>query len=320
MKVFRQFLTLAANTALDILRQPVILLLVAACIVLIGILPLMVMFTFGEEERLVRDGALAFQFVFGLLICGTAAAFALYKEVTGGGAALVLCKPVGRATFFLAKYTGVLAILLVFSSLALIAALFSVRLAMFGVREDWRGALLFFASVPAAFALAAAVNYWFRRPFMSQTFWFMLVCLPAALLIAAGIDPGGHVCRFGAFLQWKLVPAMSLIALAVAVLAAIALALSTRLPPVQSLTACGMVFILGLLSDYLLAQASLHSFWAALGYGLLPNWQDFWLADALAGMGTIPWDYVRQAGVYAALYTAGVLCLGLLSFRNVEIQ
>ena len=56
-----------------------------------------------------------------------------------------------------------------------------------------------------------------------------------------------------------------------------------------------------------------------MSYGLLPNWQDFWIVDALSGGGNIPWGYVAGTAGYAGLYTVAVLALGLLSFRRVEI-
>jgi hypothetical protein len=77
--------------------------------------------------------------------------------------------------------------------------------------------------------------------------------------------------------------------------------------------------MLGLMSDYLLGRHTAGSAAASVAYALLPNWQHFWVADALDAGGVIPWSYVARVAFYAAAYTGGVLCLGALSFRRREV-
>jgi len=317
--ILLQAWTLATNTVLDITRQPVILLLTTTCVVLIGLLPSTAVFAFGEETRLVRDGALALHLVFGLLVAGAAAAATIYTEIKRGTAATVLCKPVSRSLYFLSTYIGVLMVLLLFCATALLAGLLSVRMVLPGMQTDGRIGALFLAAMLVAFGYAAAANFMFRRSFVSQAWVALLPCLAAAFVAAAWLDPNGHEVRFGSLMAWPMVPAGILVSLAVMVLAALAVSLSTRLPPVLSTSACAVLFFLGLVSDYLFRSAAATSWWAELSYRLLPNWQDFWIVDALSGGGNIPWGYVAGAAGYAALYAAAVLSLGLLSFRRVEI-
>ena len=74
------------------------------------------------------------------------------------------------------------------------------------------------------------------------------------------------------------------------------------------------------MTDYLLGRAAESNQLAALAYNLIPNWQHFWLVDALISNGTIPWRYVGQVGIYATFYLIGCLSLGILSFRNIETK
>ncbi|MFA5042969.1 MAG: hypothetical protein WC381_05885 [Kiritimatiellia bacterium] len=311
--------TLATNTVRDIIRQPVILLLTTTAVVLIGLLPSTAVFAFGEEARLVRDGALALNLVFGLLVAGAAAAATIYAEIKRGTAATVLCKPVSRSLYFISTYIGVLMVLLLFCATTLLAGLLSLRMVLPGMQTDGRIGALFLAAVSIAFGYAAISNFMFRRQFVSQAFIGLLPCLMVAFVAAAWIDPNGHAVRFGSLMAWQMVPAGILVSLAVMVLAALAVSLSTRLPPVLSTSACAAVFFLGLVSDYLLRAAAATSWWAASIYRLLPNWQDFWIVDALSGGGNIPWGYVAASAGYAGLYAVAALALGVLSFRRVEI-
>jgi len=316
----QQFILLTVNAFLDIIRQPIVLLLAVTSIALTSLLPMVSVFMFGEEVRLVQDGAFAFQFGMGLLLAGVSASVALYREISRGTAATVLCKPVSRSLFFLAKYGGVLLVLILFCTLSLTVTLLSVRIPLPGLNTDWRVGGILYAVIPVAFSLAAIMNFAFKRPFVSQAFAFLVSCLIVALLAGAWLNPDGGVCPFGSRLAWRLLPAGVLIGLALAVFAAIALSLSTRLSPVFTLSVCGILFFGGLLSDYMFGQVAAHSLPAAVCYSLVPNWQDFWLVDALAGGRTIPWGYVARAGGYALLMIAGMLCFGLVSFRNVEIH
>ncbi|MEI6218815.1 MAG: hypothetical protein WCP86_07930, partial [bacterium] len=63
---FRQFLAIARLTALDLIRQPVCLMLTASCVVLMALAAVQA-FQFGEDGKFTRDSCLAIQFVFGLL-------------------------------------------------------------------------------------------------------------------------------------------------------------------------------------------------------------------------------------------------------------
>jgi len=72
----------------------------------------------------------------------------------------------------------------------------------------------------------------------------------------------------------------------------------------------------------LLKQAGMGgSRWAAVLYTLTPNWQLFWLADALdTGKSTYHWGYVGKAFVYAVAYVGAVLALAVLLFEERELS
>ncbi len=308
------------NTMRDILRRPIILLLSTSCLVLIGLLPSFSVFAFGEDERLVRDGVLALHMVFGLLLSGAASATAIYHEVRRGTAAGVLSKPVTRGIFFLATFLGILAVALLFCATMMLAGLLSVRMTLFMIQTDWRIGWVMVGALALAFGTAGAANYWFKRSF---TAWAMLGLLPAfagAFCVCACLGYRGELVQFGSLINWRILPAGILASMAVVVLTALAVAFSTRLPPVWSAAACGMTFLTGLFADYAATMPSAYNPWNFWFWRFWPGWQVFWATDALAGGGAIPWGYVANAGLYTLLYTTGTLTLGWLSFRRIEIM
>jgi hypothetical protein len=112
-----------------------------------------------------------------------------------------------------------------------------------------------------------------------------------------------------------------LILFALWILAALALACSTRLELVSTLAICSGFFLLGLMSDYLFGrQAEDGSWWASVCYTLLPNWQLLWMADALEESKRIPWRYVGTAFGYVVAYAGAALAVALALFEDRELS
>ena len=322
----RQFLTLAGLTAVEAIRQPICLLLTATCVILTGLTPLLLLHSFGEDGRLVRDSGLAYHFIFGLFIAGYAACSSLAREMRSGTASAVLSKPVGREVFFLSKFAGIAAVICAFSVCATISTLLSERAAekfiearMCYVTDVQTGRMLVAAPF-VAFLIAGIINYLTRRPFESTAFGLLLVSLLAVVFIAGFFDIFGRVAPSDPRVQWRIVPASLLVTMALLVLSAIALGLSVRLGTVATLTLLFLVLIAGLISDYVLGRLSFVSNTALVLYRLVPNWQHFWVPEALANGGRIPLTYLVNAGIYGAAYSAGVLCLGVIVFRHTEMK
>lgn len=316
----RQFTSIARLTALEAVRQPIFLLMATACVVFIGLLPLLITHTLGEGGKLVRDSGLAFYFVCGLILGSYAACSSLTHEIRRGTAASILSKPVSREIFFLAKFAGVAAVMLFFAVTAVIATLMSTRVAEPLYSFDWWAGAPLLAAPLLAYVIAGLWNFFTQRPFVSAASVMLLVALVSAFAFAGFIDSDGHAVAFGSAYSWKILPVGTLIFFAMAVLTGLAMSLAIRLDTVPTLSICSVVFLVGLMSDYLFGRHAANSLLADFFYQVLPNWQHFWVTDALSGDGAIPWSYVARAAIYAGLYLAGILSLGLVAFRQLEVR
>jgi len=328
MLKLKQFLALAGLAALEAIRQPICLLLSSACVVLSTLIPFLHMYKYGEDGKLVRDGALALHFFFGVFIAGYAASSSLAREMRTGTASVVLSKPVSREVFFLSKFAGITVLILAFSACATMVTLLSERVAerfyftdkLVGYCTDWQTGVLLIAAPFAAYLVAAVINYLAKRPFESTAFGLLVLFLFLVFLVCGFFDTTGHPAPFDFRVQWRIVPASLLVTMALIVLSAIAMGLSTRLTTVPTLTICSAIFLAGLMSDFLFGRNAEVSLIAGFLYCVIPNWQHFWVSDALTGGGTIPWTYILNAGSYALVYSAGILCLGIMSFRHAEMR
>jgi ABC-type transport system involved in multi-copper enzyme maturation permease subunit len=315
-----QFVAVARLTALEIAREPVALVLATSGMFFIALLPALVNYTMGETQKLIRDSALALHFVGGLVLGSYAACSSLTQEIRRGTVSAVLSKPVDRGLFFLAKFAGVAAVMVLFSAGMAGVTLLSARMATEPYTLDWWACGPLLAAMALSYVAAALRNYFTQRPFVSSAFGFFLVAVLAGFVFTSFLDEQGHLTSFGAKVPWNILPASLLVTLAILVLTGVAVSLATRLHTVPTLSICSVVFLIGLMSDYLFGRAAEEHLLAAGLYGLIPNWQHFWVVDALSGGGTIPWGYVGQVAVYAVLYLAGVLGLGLLAFRHMEVR
>jgi hypothetical protein len=111
-----------------------------------------------------------------------------------------------------------------------------------------------------------------------------------------------------------------LILVAVGMLAAMAVAASTRLGMISTLVVCLAALGAGLSAEQVLRPlADAGSTWASGVCQLLPNFQFFWMIDALSEDRVIPWRYVVGAGGYGLLYGAAALLLGAALFETREV-
>jgi len=316
----RQFFAIAKLAALEAIRQPIFLLVSTTCFLFIALLPMLVTHTLGETGKLVRDSSLALHFVCGLILGSYAACSSLTHEIRRGTVSSVLSKPVGRGLFFLAKFSGIAFVMLAFSLGATLATILSARTAAPLYSLDWWSGVPLLAAAPLAYLVAGVWNFVTRTPFISRAFVLLLLAVFLAFVFAGFVDDEGHRTSFGSLFTWKLVPAGILLSLAILLLTGIAVSLAIKLDVVPTLSICSVLFLVGLMSDYLFGRHAGSNRLAGFLYLILPNWQHFWITDALSGQGTLPWSYVGQAAIYAALYLAGVLALGMVFFRNVEVR
>src|SRR5258708_39049349 len=102
----RQFITIANNAFMELVRQPVFLLLMTTSAVFEIFLATPYYFAFGDEPKLVKNSTLAVMLLAGLLGAVLRASASLAREIRAGTGLAVLSEPGGCAQFFLAKYAG----------------------------------------------------------------------------------------------------------------------------------------------------------------------------------------------------------------------
>src|SRR6267143_6273988 len=318
----RQVATIAANAFMELIRQPIFLLLMTSSAVFVVYLASLPYFGFGDDPKLVKDSVLAVMLLVGLLGAVLSASNSVAREIRAGTALAVLAKPVGRAQFLLAKYLGLATALLVLAYVNLLAVLLASRMAYDAYGStDWLGLGVFCGALLLAYVMGGFSNFFLRRPFVSDAVLSVVGLSTIAFVVINFISKEGQVQSFGAGTDWRMAQAALLILFAVWILAGLALLCSTRLELISTLAICSAFFLLGLMSDYLFGtRAEEGSWWASAIYSVLPNWQLLWVADALEEGKTIPWSYVAKACGYMIAYVGAALAVALCFFHERELS
>jgi ABC-2 type transport system permease protein len=317
-----KLITIAKNTFIETLRQPVYAVIIAAALLLFLVSPSLSMYTMDDDNKLLREIGLSTLFLTSLFVAIFSASGAVSVELENKTILTVLTKPVQRPIFILAKFLGVLGAVALAHYLCTIGLLMTIR---HGVLEtasdthDWTVVGSAAVVAGATVLLSAFFNYAYDWKFSSTAVVVAAVLATLALVFLALIDR-----------TWQFNPAHNgihrldiygsiLLFLAAVVIAAIAVAISTRFNAVVTLSACIGVFLLGLISDYVFGRFADTHLWAQAGRYLVPNLQVFWISDAIYEGSVVPFRYILIGASYALCYTAGILALAVALFQRRQI-
>jgi ABC-2 type transport system permease protein len=328
-------LAVARNAFLESIRQPVFVVLLVGGILALVLNVNLAAFAFEDDNKLLIDLGLSTLFLVGILLAAFTATGVLSKEIDSKTVLTVVSKPVSRAALVVGKYLGVVAAIAVgFWVLAAVFLLAVRHRVQAGVRmeDTFDMPVLVFALLFGGLALvvAALANYLYRRPFPS------VFTLSLAVAMAAALGVVWCVSREWTFqnplTEWnpQLMIALGLVFEAVLVLAAVAIAASTRLGQVMTLVVCFGVFLVGLVSEYFLgtivADAASPGNASTVGrlltwplYAAIPNLQFFWSADALTQGNPMTIGYFGAVSLYAAFVVGAVMSLAVLLFQRRDV-
>jgi ABC-2 type transport system permease protein len=333
----RNLVTIAKNTLIETLRQPIYAVIIVVALLLFLISPSLCMYTMDDDNKLLREIGLSTLFLTSLFIAIFSAAGAVSVELENKTILTVLTKPVRRPIFVLAKFLGVLGAVALAHYLCTIALLMAIR---HGVLEtatdthDWTVISSAAVIAVATVLLSAFFNYVYDWKFTSTAVVVGAILATAGLAFLIFIDE-----------HWKFNPRENgihaldvygsvLLFLAAMIITALAVAVSARFNTMVTLSVCLGIFLLGLISDYVFGRLANVPAWtkvgplvvpnlvhlgATIGRFLVPNLQVFWVSDAIYTGSQVPLAYLFISGSYAICYTAAILALAVALFQRRQI-
>ena len=322
----QKFLALASNAFVETIRQPIygVILLVTALLAVFNVA--LAAFTLDDDDQLLIDLGLNTLLLSGLFLAAYSASSILNREIENRTVLTVISKPVSRTLLILGKFVGLLAALFVANYLNILVFILATRHGVMQRTSDpWDLPVLVFGfgGVLASLVAGAYCNYFYGRHFLTSTIAFLAPLLTAAVLLCGKLSEKFEVIPFASnMVGGQVLLAAALVSLAVMVMAAVAVAASTRLGTVMTLVTCTLVLAIGIVSDHAFGQHEETSTAAFLLYRALPNIGPFWVVDALMATSEdsyVPFSYVGYVAIYAILLTAGILNVAIVLFQKREV-
>ena len=278
------------TTALEILSEPLSLLLLLAALAIAVFAPAVHYHQFGEPTRMARDAGLSAIFVCGGALAAFGTIRAFRREAESGTLEMALARPISRGGFFLAKAAGAAAAYIVFALTVFGAQLpITWGAAVGGAIAAQTGALVRVFGPALAVGVAVIVLPLAFAAALSRLVRFRFVLTAFAFALALAVLSGGAATFLAPRLFLKLLPAAVLLAFPALVLVAASAAASVRLKANAAASVAGLAFA-----------------------AMLPAIGNYYLSDALSNGGRIPWSYVAMAAAAALPALAAMLLVGVL--------
>jgi ABC-type transport system involved in multi-copper enzyme maturation permease subunit len=258
--------------------------------------------TFGEDIKMLKFASLDVMLIIALLQTVWSASSSVAEEVEGRTALTVLSKPVGRRDFILGKFLGiswiVMVMFVVFGSVSLLSVAYKP---IFDAREGGKAP---------------------DRPNVADPLGIVDRVNPVASTAITQDEVNWQIC----FSEMAAtIPAIMLVYFETVVMAAVSVAISTRLALVANFTICFAIYALGHLTP-LLVQTSVVAerfeaviFMGQLIAAVLPVLEYFDVKAAIASGKAVQLGYVGATLVYSALYSAIAMLLGLVLFEDRDL-
>lgn len=318
----KKLFTIAKNTFIETLRQPVYAVIIAAALLLLFISPSLTMYTMSDDNKLLREIGLSTLFLASLFVAIFSASGAVAEEIDNKTITTVLSKPVQRPIFIIAKFFGVAAAVALAHYICTIALLMAIR---HGVLEsvndthDWTVIGTAAVVVVVAFLLSAFFNYVYGWKFSSTAIVLLGILATFGIVFLSFIDRKWQFNPQDNGINALDVYGAVLLLLAAIIIVALAVAFSARFNIVVTLSACIGIFLLGLISDYVFGRFAETQIWARIGRFLVPNLQIFWISDAIYEGSEVPLKYILISATYAVCYTTAILLSAVALFQRRQV-
>lgn len=265
-----QVFTIARNTFLESVRQPIYFILTAICGLCILLTTATAAFSMdfsssaevSADDKVALDINLATVFVGGMLLAAFLATAVISREIDRKTVLTVVSKPVSRVTVVIGKYLGVSGAILITVLTMIIWVLMAVRHKVLATTADeFDQPVLLFSTLAVALSVGLGIwcNYFYSWSF-SQTATLMLC--PMMLIAYVGVllfSPEWHLQSFGHDFKPEITKASVCLLTAMLVLTAVATAASSRLGQVMTLVVCAGVFVFGLMSNHLIGRYAIDN-------------------------------------------------------------
>ncbi|MBL4592179.1 MAG: ABC-2 transporter permease, partial [Phycisphaerales bacterium] len=259
-------LAIARNAFIESVRQPVFFLMLMVAGLLQILNTWISGFTMGRmnvpgevtaDNKMMFDISLATVFVSGIILAAFIATATVSREIENKTILTVVSKPVNRYSVILGKYLGVACAMLVAGGIMIAFLLLGIRhgvLATAAQHLDTPVLIFGTGAIALAILIAGAGNFMYEWSFGQTVSLLLLPFIWIAYLGVLLINKDWELQSIATDFKPQITIACGVLMMALLVMSAVATAASTRLGQVMTIVVCGVVFVAGLLSNYMIGR------------------------------------------------------------------
>lgn len=265
-----QLLTIARNTFVESVRQPIYFVLISLAGICLVLTTWSAGFSMGMSEsgevsgdnKLLMDIGMATIFVCGMLLAAFLATAVISREIENKTVLTVVSKPVSRVTVVLGKFAGVAGAIVIAGITMSVFLMLCVRHEVMSTAADEiDGPVVLFTLLAVGLSLAVAIwcNFFYGWVFPQTSTMLLFPLILAAYVAVLFLSKHWQVqSPFTDFKPQITIAALSIV-MALLVLTALATAASSRLGQVMTLVVCCGAFMMGMLSNHFLGNRAMDN-------------------------------------------------------------
>ena len=265
-----QTATIAKNTFVESIRQPIFFIV----LMLSGALQVFTTWStaysmgyttsaeISKDNKLLVDIGLGTIFVAGMLLAAFIATAVLNREIESKTVLTVVSKPISRTSLILGKYIGVAGAITIAVLVMTIYLLLGLRHGVMSTAaDDPDYPVILFSSIAVFLTLGVAgwCNFYYGWSFPQTASLLLLPLIVLAYIVTLFFNKSWEPQPLFTDFKPQVMIACAAVLLALLVLSAVAIAASSRLGQVMTIVICAGVFMLGLLSNYMLGRRAYHN-------------------------------------------------------------
>ncbi len=317
--MFRQVRAIIKATTLEVVSEPLFFLLTISAVGFLTLASFLHVHQFGEPSRMARDVGFSSVLIFGLIYAVFAAIKSFRREIESGMLQMALSHPISRTTYFLAKTAGLFVACLVFYTIVFSSTITTV------IGSE--------VAKVHAIELLKRSQECCESSSSPETLWHISLAVNCAVVVLP-LVVGAFLNRFA---RYRFTTSASICAFSIALAgcflnaiaadfifgekAAHAIDIAVRLiSPGVLILAPILVFLSAAAAFSVRFKANAaSSFLGGLFIIALPSLGNYYMTEAVARGGSLPWSYVALAYLAVLPFVVMFLFLGVECFREKDV-
>ena len=209
------------------------------------------------DNKLLYDVSMSTVFVLGIILASFIATAAISREIENKTILTVVSKPISRPSVILGKYLGIAGAMTVAIGIMVAMLLLAVRHGVQTTAADEPDPVVLvfgFSALILSILVASLGNFFYGWSFGQTASLLMLPLLWIAYVGMLLLSDEWEFQPIGTDFTPQIILSCITLGLALLVISALATAVSTRVGQVLTIMICGIVFVLGLLSNYFIGR------------------------------------------------------------------